>query len=136
MDYEKILREEGNRKGFVYKDSLGLILRVNPEKSGHLCGYVRVGKKLGTLDFDEYDDLGIEVHGGITYSGMISGEEGYWLGFDCAHAGDLSPAYDSDYIETFSEHGYTYKDMDYVESEIKHMIDQLLELENRWLILD
>ena len=99
-NYLEIIKEEGNIKKIVYRGIEGVILRVRPESSGHLCGYVRVGEKLGTLDFDEYDDLGVEVHGGITYSGKLTGEEGYWLGFDCAHAGDLQPAYDSSYIET------------------------------------
>lgn len=129
MKYKEIIKQEGNRKGFIYKGCFGLILRVRPEYSGHLCGYVRVNKGWGALDFDEYNKLDVKVHGGITYSGKIEGEEGYWLGFDCAHSGDIAPAYDDDYIETFESYGYTYKDMKYVEDEVKSMIDQLIELE-------
>lgn len=68
----------------------------------------------------EYD---IEVHGGITFSGYLSRimdlenmdlEEGYVLGFDCNHVGD-NP-----------------KDcnQEYVESECKKLIDQLINLDN------
>lgn len=35
------------------------------------------------------------VHGGVTYSGFDNGKykpEGFWWGFDCAHAGDFTPS--------------------------------------------
>ena len=43
-----------------------------------------------------HEDLDVDVHGGLTYSEMGDGEEGFkegfkWFGFDCAHAGDYSP---------------------------------------------
>lgn len=44
---------------------------------------------------DEYartPEFQIGVHGGLTFSGDIGGEDGipsgHWFGFDCAHAGD------------------------------------------------
>jgi len=74
---------------------------------GALCGYVGVseghpwfGKNYGEIDAD--------VHGGLTYSGFCEeGDEAdtichvpapgepdrlFWLGFDCGHAWDVSPA--------------------------------------------
>jgi hypothetical protein len=81
--------------------------------SGSLCGYVGVseghpwfGKGYG--DLEGHDADGPDVHGGLTFADFC--QEGpeeatichvpgpgepdrvYWLGFDCAHAWDLSPA--------------------------------------------
>jgi hypothetical protein len=35
-------------------------------------------------------ELQVRVHGGVTYAGHGCGDlpEGWWFGFDCAHAGD------------------------------------------------
>ena len=56
-----------------------LILR---HELGHLCGYVQSD----LTDIDSFD-----VHGGITFRGRFQYAAGLWLGFDCAHAGDLIP---------------------------------------------
>ena len=66
----------------------------------HLCGYVGLpashpwhGK--GYDDVRMMDNEWVEVHGGLTYAdrhepqGQPDGL--WWLGFDCAHSGDLSP---------------------------------------------
>lgn len=84
----------------------------------------------------------IEVHGGLTFSDKCADtgdpskhichlpDEGepdsvWWLGFDCAHLGDVSPAYDS----MFNAEG-SYKDVAYVKSEIRSLARQLSEAEN------
>src|ERR1700742_75959 len=76
--------------------------------SGALCGYVGVAE--GQQYFGvEYDAVHAEVHGGLTFAGFCQAghesegvchvpddgepEHVYWLGFDCAHAGDVSPGY-------------------------------------------
>jgi len=51
---------------------------------GHRCGYVKVDKNNLTNYIDSYNDVPVEVHGGLTYGG-----NGEW-GFDCAHYGDTS----------------------------------------------
>lgn len=67
---------------------------VTHRGTGYRYGYVRIpaghpwhGK--------HYGDIAAEVHGGLTYSdfgfpcespGM---DDSWWVGFDCAHAGDL-----------------------------------------------
>lgn len=64
------------------------------EKLGHWCGYVGVEKSKVPQDTAE-----LLVHGGITWESKklpstidyTSGDSLYWLGFDCAHAGDLKP---------------------------------------------
>lgn len=77
--------------------------------TGSLCGYVGVpqGHPWHSVGYGEIDDR-VEVHGGLTYSDLCQeGPEGFtichvpapgepeplwWLGFDCAHAGDIMPA--------------------------------------------
>jgi hypothetical protein len=49
-----------------------------------LCGYVTVPKKHHYYGLS-YNDVPANVHGGLTFS-----DEGKF-GFDCAHAGDLTP---------------------------------------------
>lgn len=52
------------------------------------CGYVRVpeGHPFHGRGYDECD---VDAWGGLTYSGVLDGEDGWWLGFDMGHAGDL-----------------------------------------------
>jgi hypothetical protein len=67
--------------------------------TGALCGYV--GIKKSHPDFGKgSDNVGVDVHGGLTYSAECDGpiwhesddkEPVWWLGFDCAHFFDLSP---------------------------------------------
>jgi hypothetical protein len=50
----------------------------------------------------------------------------WWLGFDCAHLGDISPAYDG-----LRRSGYgddTYKDIGYVTNEVTRLASQLAAL--------
>jgi hypothetical protein len=60
---------------------------------GHLNGYVAIpsGHKGHGFNYDWFNDKDVEVHGGLTYSDEDK-ETGEWVvGFDCGHAGDLSP---------------------------------------------
>jgi len=86
----------------------------------HLCGYVRVPDG---LDYDKHEAEGVP-HGGVTYEDSLAPgvkeqeEEGYtWVGFDCAHYGDLSPGL---YI---GECGGVYRDIDYVTNEANLLAD-------------
>jgi hypothetical protein len=67
------------------------------------CGYVRLpdNSQFKGMDYDEYAyvivmgsddpvDEGITVHGGLTFAGERDQDDGWWFGFDCAHAGDTS----------------------------------------------
>ena len=104
---------------------------------GVLCGYVGVisSHPYFEKDYSEIDS-DIHVHGGLTYSGKLkpsskrksiflqeNGEiENIWLfGFDCAHLGDLCPAYQS----IFGDSCDIYRTIEYVESEIKNLARQL-----------
>ncbi len=90
------------------------------------CGYVKIPKNNNLyklLYWRNMPYLGLEnetiesyfyVHGGITFAGRIPELNNNWfLGFDCAHAGD-NPM---------------IQDADYTERECKELIDQIVALE-------
>lgn len=57
---------------------------------GSLNGYVAIPKGHRVWGFG-YDDVDVEVHGGLTYADEDK-ETGEWVfGFDCSHGGDFSP---------------------------------------------
>jgi hypothetical protein len=67
---------------------------VLAREGGHRCGYVRVPPG-HPLHGKVYDSPDVDVHGGLTFSEIEECKEhadgqGWWFGFDCAHAGDAS----------------------------------------------
>lgn len=64
---------------------------------GHRCGYLAIPQG-HELYGKHYDDIDVEVHGGLTFSAESDTNEIYypaktnekvwWIGFDCAHFGD------------------------------------------------
>ncbi len=61
----------------------------------HRCGYVALPK--GHIAYGlNYIDIDVDVHGGLTFNAYSKpndifnddDDDLYWLGFDCAHAGD------------------------------------------------
>lgn len=98
--FENVAKEEA---GTVYYDerSEGVRLLV-------LRGPCSVNAYLGVplshpLAGFHYDDLPLDVHGGLTFSSEGGGDSGFpedwfWYGWDYAHAGDR-PMYDSAYGE-------------------------------------
>lgn len=74
--------------------------------------------------------IGCRVHGGLSYAHECQGvichapkepDDVWWLGFDCAHYLDLSPA-----MFTFSSSypGETYRTISYVRSETESLAAQ------------
>lgn len=108
---------------------------------GSLCGYVGVPPEhpLHGKDWEATDHL--DVHGGITYGHECAGdichvarpgepEHVWWLGFDCAHSGDLSPGLLMLLSEEFrrqwpSERYETYKGLGYVRQQTEALAEQL-----------
>ena len=109
---------------------------------GHRCGYVKLETPKSYNDLDV-----IDCHGGLTFSDYFKGEktiesgieEGFYIGFDCAHWGDgrdnglitelnepqmisalmmMNGIYDSDDI---------VRTLEFVEQECKMIVDQLIE---------
>lgn len=95
-------------------EATGLVCLAHRSRMGAWCGYVGLPPSHPLYE-REYGDIyknvaNLDVHGGLTYSAAcqpnhdpVTGrgichvpEPGepdnlWWLGFDCAHAGDLSP---------------------------------------------
>lgn len=113
---------------------------------GSLCGYVGIPQGHSAHGKD-YDNVEITIHGGLTYS-QESQESGdpalgvchvsssdqaeslWWLGFDCAHAGDVSPRHDNEMrmlTEIFerSRGGDQYRDAEYVVQQVTSLARQL-----------
>lgn len=112
-------------------------VEVPPKHPLHGCGYseevdmLKVNPRLvgGALAGDDtmirVEGL-IEVHGGLTFSG--SGEDylpegdGWWFGFDCAHAGD---GLMNNPIMSHMGKEDTVKTLDYVREECTRLAGQL-----------
>lgn len=111
---------EGFYKGYRY--------RIHHNGLGYRCGYVQIperhpwyGKSASSLD-----DLPVlMIHGGITFSEKDDEDNTWWIGFDCAHAGDAQdPDLPSEARLSSMSFG-EIRTLDYVENECKRMIDQL-----------
>lgn len=108
---------------------------------GHLCGYVRIPENHPYF-IQEHEDMDISAHCGLTYGEK---HEQYWIGFDCAHAGDLIPS--SEFVnkkrrasgepepfpipkgfEDFSLFHSVYRNMKFCIEECMHIIDQLINI--------
>lgn len=123
--------DEPDRQEFEYAGLKCLILR-HPELK-HLCGYVALPKGHPCYGKD-YDDIGVEVHGGLTFAREGDGKDwakGYWwLGFDCAHAWDLVPQMVELIGRELWEHE-TYRNFAYVRAQIKSLAEQLAKVKQR-----
>ena len=105
--------------------------------TGCRCGYVKLQQPV--LNCDD-----IECHGGVTFNAYVEsdddrfgGRPGNWIGFDCAHSGDLP---DMDYVSRYfpddlrsaddfyalSTDG-TVRLAEYVLKECHHIVDQLID---------
>lgn len=102
----------------------------------HLCGYVGVPMthpwaQKGYDDMRMADNEWVDVHGGLTYSTDHAPNEKpdghWWLGFDCAHCGDLVP-----YMAKRGGHldrEESYKDWAYVKAEATKLARQAKQTE-------
>ena len=118
---EQIMKEEGDFFEWTYtaKNGLEVDCFIRRNNSLAFCGYVVItsDNKLFGLDYDNiYSKVNISVHGGLTYSDE---NDGKWIiGFDCAHAGDLCPAFSYDGI---------YRTKEFVISECESLADSISE---------
>lgn len=126
---------EPDRVEFRHAGFPCLIVR---QSMGHLCGYV--GVPLGHPWHGKgYDDVPARAHGGLTYAEECGGEvchvpapgepeDLWWLGFDCAHAGDLQPGAMRFYAYPGGE---AYKTVDYVRAEALALATQANHAQKR-----
>lgn len=87
-------------------------------------GYVGVPK--GHPAWLKGDELNVDVHGGITYADGMPPlaaqvtEPTWWIGFDCAHAGDALPRF-------YVQEGRRWRRADVV-AETNRLADQLADM--------
>jgi hypothetical protein len=106
-------------------------------RHGHRCGYIGVPQG-HALYGKSYDDLGFDVHCGLTYAGEDHVTDSkYWLlGFDCAHVCDASDieacskAFDLSEFELESmsllaKVGGEVRSAEYVEQQCRSLVEQI-----------
>jgi hypothetical protein len=84
----------------------------------------------------------IEVHGGLTFSGLRNKSALWYFGFDCGHVLDFSPGLDAmtkllyvDESVRWKERqkmfgDWKYRDIDYVRAECQRLARQLKAMDN------
>lgn len=124
----------------------GMPCIIERNQLGAWCGYVAVppGHPWHGVD---YDNVGAQVHGGLTYAEPCQGSvchvplpgeaDGvWWLGFDCSHWDDLQPAMRA-HRDTIAKFGLpplsmgergTYRDQAWVMRETESLAEQALRV--------
>lgn len=155
-ELKAIITQEGDYKAFNYREYECLIARRHKLKDLKLddpnypnliflCGYVFLpdDHKLVGKDYSAPELENIDVHGGLTFSDWgknilkaVFGVEGvlnapWTLGFDCGHLGDIM-VMNRSMLELSDKDLYpgladTYKTFDYVETQLKSLVDQLAD---------
>jgi hypothetical protein len=143
---------EPDRLDFEHR-GLPCLLRRGP--GGHWCGYVGVAPG-HPLYRKEADNADLSVHGGITYAHECAGsichvprpgtpDEVWWIGFDCAHAGDLTSLSLAarlghtryyNHAQALAENTWhidTYRTLEYVKAETERLAEQLLAMHAKHL---
>ena len=131
QELKKIMKKEGDLKVFEYEGYQCCVLRG---PLGALNGYVALDNN-HILYGAHYDNDEVIVHGGLTFSKYPpihmpfpkSFKDKWVLGFDCAHACDVVPK-NLELGLCFSGSGI-YRDMEYVENEIKRLVNQLIDIQ-------
>lgn len=93
----------------------------------HPCAYIELPKN-NQYYGEDYDNIPIECHGGLTYSayGLLPTQhaeykDGYWIGWDYAHCTDYT------FFSNYSWEGKVWMTED-ILLEVKQVIDQLCEI--------
>lgn len=124
-------------------EATGLPCLIVRGPSGALCGYVGIAE--GHPYFQkEYESVDVEVHGGLTFASMCADtgdetrhichladpgepEHVWWLGFDCAHSGDLCPSYAKEHGVFAPSAWEQYRTVAYVKGQVRNLARQLAE---------
>ena len=117
---ERILKDSFKYKGyqcaiieFSNNDKLSMFQNYFPSR--YLCGYVAIPYWHSAYE-EDYKDLRINCHGGLTFSGHnLMGQHypSWWIGFDCAHADDISNP----------------KNVEFVKKLCRNIVNQLITME-------
>ena len=128
MKFEGITGPWDNEPDAKDWEHSGYNCAIRRNDSGSWCGYVEVPKTsiLFGKNEEEVYEFNFEIHGGLTYVGSWS-EDGWWLGFDCAHYKDLIPIMRK-YSDVVFE-GFIYRDIDYAISETNSLAEQIAKID-------
>ena len=123
----------------IYKDFRFVVIF---QPMGYRCGYVLVPHYHDVYE-KRYEDINVQCHGGLTYSShILMGTQypSWWIGFDCAYAGDIvdrdslihyygeeqnSYNHMMNYVANDNTQFGTVKTLDFCITECKNIIDQL-----------
>lgn len=112
---------------------------------GVWCGYVEIPADHPYYK-KKYEDILINVHGGLTFNEFIEPDNKHLIGFDCAHLYDLIPSYEylkktnqrmidfdkkfplTKIYEDFSLFKPVYRNIDFCIQECKSIVNQLIDL--------
>lgn len=144
--------EEPDKVEFTYKGYECLVWRIYGEEpfapqhwyGGFLCGYVRIPEDHFAYK-KHYDHIDIDCHGGLTYGDFREGreEEGYFIGFDCAHSQDYNPSMEffrsthdiakrifpiPEEFKKYAIFNPTYRNVDFVKKECRSIVRQLINM--------
>lgn len=129
--YEEIIKTEGNQKEFDY---YGVHCYLRRNTLGNWCGYVRARD----LVLDNYtdkqieenleDDWGVQLHGGITYVGIVDDTNEKFIGFDSSHVGDLSILVLTPFDEEPLDKNDSYFTLKQAISSLENFIERANEL--------
>lgn len=141
----------------VSKEYKGCKLVVKLQDMGHRCGYVRVPDELVDIFREKgYNEYGVgvladsfDVHGGVTFDRFVRPDEsylpqeGYWIGFDCAHCDDSQDVdavlkhfgpKQADFVRDHKwQHGHVWTTEE-VERECELLADQILAVTPDYVI--
>lgn len=80
IDSKWIEEAKEEYKGFTY-----LVLACCDK--GYRCGYVQIPEGHPYYENREFTkfNVGYEINWGLTFSGRLRGQTGWWIGFDCHH---------------------------------------------------
>jgi hypothetical protein len=97
-------------------------------RQSHRCGYVTIPKS--NIAFGKgYDELPIDVHGGLTFDDIDSTTPNeQTFGFDCAHLGDKTLSY------SFEENGHFWT-LEETVAETNRMAEQFAKLTLKDLVM-
>lgn len=125
----ELLPWESEPNFFAFVES-GLPCYMIRHEMGSWCGYVGVpkGHPLFGKETSHESLWDLNVHGGVTWAD--GGSPGlWWLGFDCAHSGDLVPG-----LPLFNEFypigddAPVYRDFIYVGNQCRGLAKQLAHI--------
>lgn len=118
-----------NEPDFLEWGYNGLKCIISRNTSGCLCGYAILPINHPWIDVS-YFEIDCDVHGSLTFGEWVGNE--YVIGFDCGHSGDLLPRLNSikkhmqngTLIKPFYKFIEVYRNIDFVKSEVEHLVDQ------------